>query len=82
MKQVEIRGKVYLLMPEIVVNGKYPRGPCYGCAFPRATCDQDYVGDINSFYSCGTNAAVYVEDTTEAREQYTAKIVIARMGGT
>jgi hypothetical protein len=82
MKQVEIHGKVYLLMPEIRVNGKYPRGPCYGCAFPRATCNQDYIGGVNTYYRCGTNSAVYVEDTLEAREQYTAKAVAARMGGT
>jgi hypothetical protein len=76
MKQVVIKDKTLLMVPEMTRETTVPRSRdnlCRGCYFWDGSCNADGgIGKLTEHEVCGNTRSIYIETTEEAMAQYVA----------
>jgi hypothetical protein len=76
MKEVVIKDKTLLMMPELPRARTPPRSRdnlCRGCYFWDGSCNADGgLGNLTEAEVCGNSKSIYIETTEEAMAQYVA----------
>jgi hypothetical protein len=75
MKEVVIKDKTLLMMPELPSTKIPPprTNLCRGCYFWDGSCNVDGgMGKLTEHEVCGNTGSIYIETTEEAMAQYVA----------
>jgi hypothetical protein len=73
MKEVVIKDKTLLMVPELPNARTPPRSICRGCFFWDGSCNVDGgMGKLTEHEVCGNSKSIYIERTEEAMAQYVA----------